>query len=162
MSLYSKALKAGESEAKRALDEIKTLRNKRKNWEQYQDKIQQTASYGVDRYGPYKSVWGAKGYIEYLRSLGEPVSNVPRTIKCDRLSDGSFLRKPTDNILKQLAQEIYIIALTPNGTALNNFQHWLVEDCLQRFVCGHPPIYTLIRSLVKQLCSRLQEIIITN
>ena len=139
VSLYSKALKAGESEAKRALDEIKTLRNKRKNWEQYQDKIQQTASYGVDRYGPYKSVWGAKGYIEYLRSLGEPVSNVPRTIKCDRLSDGSFLRKPTDNILKQLAQEIYIIALTPNGTALNNFQHWLVEDCLQRFVCGASP-----------------------
>ena len=72
VSLYSQAVKAGETEAKRALDEIKTLRNNADAWEKYQDKIQQEASYGLHRYGPYRSVWGARGYIEYLRSLGEP------------------------------------------------------------------------------------------
>ena len=58
-----------------------------------------------------EAVWGARGYIEYLRSLGEPF--VLAKIQCDRMSDGSFLRKPSDTILKQLAHEVYVIALTP-------------------------------------------------
>ena len=139
VSLYSQAVKAGETEAKRALDEIKTLRNNADAWEKYQDKIQQEASYGLHRYGPYRSVWGARGYIEYLRSLGEPCSSVPRRIQCDRMRDGSFLRKPSDTTLKQLAHEIFVIALTPMEKKLSDFQFWIVEDCLERFICGASP-----------------------
>ena len=90
-------------------------------------------------YGPYRSVWGARGYIEYLRSLGEPCSSVPRRIQCDRMRDGSFLRKPSDTTLKQLAHEIFVIALTPMEKKLSDFQFWIVEDCLERFVCGASP-----------------------
>jgi|EP00945_MAST-04E_sp_MAST-4E-sp1_P002115 hypothetical protein len=137
IEMWTEAKKKGYEEAKSALSNAAKLKSSAARWQAYQDKVQQEASYGALRYGPYKSIWGAKGYIEYLRSLGEPVPSVNREIKCDRLADGSFIRLADDEILIDLAKEIVETAKLKRP--LSSFDLWEIDDCLQRFVCGASP-----------------------
>lgn len=135
--LWSAAKLAGDTEAESALKSVERLKADAEKFQRYQDKIQQESSYGGGRYGPYENVWGAKGYVEYLRSLGEPVPTVPRDIRYDRLADGSFLRVPPMEEQIELAKEVYHLA--SKTSPLSDFELWEANDCLYRFVCGSSP-----------------------
>ncbi len=130
-------LEACLAEATRSAKEATQLFADEARWQKYQDTVQEKKALRKGSYGPFKSMWGARGYVDFLRSKGITVDSVPLSseLRFANLPDGSFLRRPPEEELIRLAREIFALC-DQSSSDLQDFDVWEAEDCMRRFVCG--------------------------
>ena len=126
-------------EAQRALAEAKRIGSDPSKFSKFQESTLEHLATSGECYGPFKSPWGATGYVNFLRSKGIEVQNVSSDLRCDRLMDGTYLRRPPMKELVALSAELLQLARRPPMKSTRLLDEWECKDLLMRFVCGSRP-----------------------
>ena len=126
-------------EAERALAEAHKIGSNPATFSKFQESTLEHLATSGQCYGPFKSPWGATGYVNFLRSKGLPCDAVASDLRCDRLMDGTYLRRPPFKELVALSAELLELARRPRLKATRLLDEWECKDLLTRFVCGARP-----------------------
>ena len=156
-------IKPAVAEAKRALAEAHKIGSDPAKFSKFQEATLEQLATSGECYGPFKSPWGATGYVNFLRSKGFKCDAVASDLRCDRLVDGTYLRRPPMKELVALSAELLELARRPHLKATRLLDEWECKDLLTRFVCGARPDLYIDQeggcSTCVHACLRVREIV---